>query len=180
MFLVEEEDLLMKISLYTKTAIISFFIFLVLPGSIFIIPLLNMVREFQYRSNISKFYIFPIFFSVFKSSFFTILGNYLLGPLGVALFGSLDYAFQESRRNENKKSNYPDKGKQNSYSPYDVLEISEGSSFEDIKKAYKTMIHQYHPDKVVNLGKELREVANRKSKEINLAYQELKKIHSRK
>ncbi len=41
---------------------------------------------------------------------------------------------------------------------------------EEIRAAYLMRISEYHPDKVAALGKEIREVAERKSKEINVAY----------
>ena len=41
---------------------------------------------------------------------------------------------------------------------------------EEIRAAYLKRISEYHPDKVTALGKEIREVAERKSKEINVAY----------
>jgi uncharacterized Zn finger protein (UPF0148 family) len=46
----------------------------------------------------------------------------------------------------------------------------------EIKKAYKKRISEYHPDKVSTLGAELREVAERKSKEVNDAYRRLKAL----
>ncbi len=39
-----------------------------------------------------------------------------------------------------------------------------------IRKAYKEKMSQYHPDKVSQLGVEIRELADRKSKQINKAY----------
>jgi DnaJ domain len=51
-----------------------------------------------------------------------------------------------------------------------VLDISADASMEEIRAAYLTRINEYHPDKVAALGKEIREVAERKSKEINAAY----------
>jgi len=43
---------------------------------------------------------------------------------------------------------------------------------EEIRRAYRVLMSQYHPDKVAALGDELKEVAERKSKEITLAYRE--------
>ncbi len=51
-----------------------------------------------------------------------------------------------------------------------VLEVSADASIDEIKNAYRRRINSYHPDKVATLGKEIREVAERKSKEINAAY----------
>ena len=55
---------------------------------------------------------------------------------------------------------------------HEVLAVSPQASEEEIKQAYKTLISQYHPDKVASLGQELRDVAERKSKEITLAYRD--------
>ena len=56
-----------------------------------------------------------------------------------------------------------------------VLEINANTDIESIKAAYKTKIKEYHPDKVQTMGKEIQEIANRKTKEINDAYNLIKK-----
>ncbi len=53
-----------------------------------------------------------------------------------------------------------------------VLELSADASPEQIREAYRRLMSQYHPDKVATLGRELRELAESKSKEISVAYQE--------
>ncbi len=53
---------------------------------------------------------------------------------------------------------------------YEVLGVSPSASIEEIQAAYKSLIRQYHPDKVASLGEDLRFLAERKSKEINVAY----------
>jgi DnaJ-domain-containing protein 1 len=55
---------------------------------------------------------------------------------------------------------------------FEVLGLRPGASGDEIKSAYRDAIKQYHPDYVVNLGAELREVAERKTKELNAAYSE--------
>ncbi len=47
--------------------------------------------------------------------------------------------------------------------------------FGDVKSAYRSAIAQYHPDKVSALGPEIREIAESKAKQINLAYQYFRK-----
>jgi DnaJ-domain-containing protein 1 len=56
-----------------------------------------------------------------------------------------------------------------------VLGVSADASMDAIRRAYQQRIAEYHPDKVAALGAELRELAERKSKEINLAYDEARR-----
>ena len=57
--------------------------------------------------------------------------------------------------------------------PYEILEIDSNASEEEIKKAYKKLLSQYHPDKVNHLGDELKIKAKEKTLEIKKAYEEL-------
>ncbi|SHO46868.1 DnaJ domain-containing protein [Desulfopila aestuarii] len=58
---------------------------------------------------------------------------------------------------------------------YAVLGLEPGANDEEIKKAYRKLSMQYHPDKVRHLGDEFRKVAEEKMKEINIAYDFFKK-----
>lgn len=58
-------------------------------------------------------------------------------------------------------------------SPYEVLGVHEGSSIEEIKKAYKELVRKYHPDQYQNHP--LSDLAEEKLKEINEAYDYLMK-----
>jgi len=53
---------------------------------------------------------------------------------------------------------------------YAVLGLEPGADFAAIKKAYRKLSMQYHPDKVGHLGDEFKKVAEEKMKEINVAY----------
>lgn len=57
--------------------------------------------------------------------------------------------------------------------PFEVLEIREGASEEEIKAAYKRLVRKYHPDQYVN--NPLSDLAEEKLKEINEAYDYLMK-----
>ncbi len=58
--------------------------------------------------------------------------------------------------------------------PYEILEVRPGASSVEVRRAYQRMVSQYHPDQVAHLGAELREVAEKRTKEITAAYNVLK------
>lgn len=58
---------------------------------------------------------------------------------------------------------------------YAILGLSPGADFSEIKAAYRKLSMKYHPDKVGHLGQEFKEVAEEKMKEINNAYEYLKR-----
>ena len=59
--------------------------------------------------------------------------------------------------------------------PYRILEVSKGSTDQEIKKSYRKMANKYHPDKVSHLGEEMQKLAEEKFKAVNHAYQQIKK-----
>lgn len=52
---------------------------------------------------------------------------------------------------------------------YKVLGISPDATDEEVRKAYRKMVIMHHPDKVQNLGDDVKEAATRKLQEINKA-----------
>ncbi len=59
--------------------------------------------------------------------------------------------------------------------PYEILGIAHGASADEITRAYREQMKQYHPDRVAGLGEELQRVAHRKAVEIQRAYEALRK-----
>ncbi len=59
-------------------------------------------------------------------------------------------------------------------SAYLILKIDKSAGIEEIKSAYKRRIKEYHPDRLQNFGEEIRNLANIKTKQINLAYSLIK------
>lgn len=57
----------------------------------------------------------------------------------------------------------------------EILKVSPDADVQEIRRAYKNLISQYHPDKVAALGPELREICERKSKDINTAFDQAMK-----
>lgn len=63
---------------------------------------------------------------------------------------------------------------------YDILGIEYGASLEEIKRAWKRKMRQYHPDRFANADEEGRKRANEMAKLVNEAYQTLKDEESRR
>ena len=55
-----------------------------------------------------------------------------------------------------------------------ILGVESGATQLQIRQAYKEKMRQYHPDKVSQLGVEIRDLADRMSKQINRAYHVLR------
>ena len=62
----------------------------------------------------------------------------------------------------------------NSNVPYEILGISPDVTDEEVKRAYRKMALENHPDKVTHLGEDLRIAAEEKFKKIQEAYEEIK------
>lgn len=60
--------------------------------------------------------------------------------------------------------------------PYEVLGVSENASDEEIKKAYRKLAKQYHPDNYVD--NPLKDLAAEKMKSINEAYDTIQKMRA--
>ena len=60
-------------------------------------------------------------------------------------------------------------------SPWLILGVKPGADENTCRRAYQDLVQQYHPDKVANLGPELQQLAHDKTRELNDAYNQLKK-----
>jgi preprotein translocase subunit Sec63 len=113
--------------------------------------------------------------------------NYRYSNTESSTNSSYNHSSYSSKGNENKnqnhqksQSNYKEQHSSKNASLkdefyyYNVLGLSKGATVNDIKKAYKTLISQYHPDKVSTLGSDLQNLAQKKTQEINEAYQYFK------
>lgn len=75
------------------------------------------------------------------------------------------------QRNRNFNSNAP-------FNPYQVLGVDSSESKATIRKAYKRLMSQHHPDKLVSKGlpPEMMKVAEEKAKQIQLAWEKVKDL----
>lgn len=81
---------------------------------------------------------------------------------------------RSERQKQEEARGSRDASKSSNNDPYAILGISRSASQTDIKNAYRKLMAQYHPDKVSFLAPEFQELATRKSKSINDAYDQLK------
>jgi len=58
--------------------------------------------------------------------------------------------------------------------PYAVLGLDRNASERDIKRAYRKLMSQHHPDKLGNVPDELKKRAEDRAREINAAYESIK------
>ena len=90
---------------------------------------------------------------------------------------------QQGEYNKGKRqggSGGPDAGRSETASvenddPYAVLGLSPAASEDEIKSAYRKLVNKYHPDKVSHIGDEFKQLADRRFKEIQEAYQHVMK-----
>jgi DnaJ-class molecular chaperone len=58
--------------------------------------------------------------------------------------------------------------------PYEILGVNPGATLDEITQAYHREAQKNHPDKVATMAPEFRELAERRMKELNAAYNELR------
>jgi DnaJ like chaperone protein len=58
--------------------------------------------------------------------------------------------------------------------PHEILGVPSSATQKEIRKAYRNLANQYHPDKVAHLGEEFQVLAEQRFKEIQEAYDKLK------
>jgi DnaJ-domain-containing protein 1 len=59
--------------------------------------------------------------------------------------------------------------------PYATLGVDPSASDEEIEQAYRRGMSEYHPDRVQNAAREIRDLAGQRAREINGAYEEIKR-----
>jgi DnaJ like chaperone protein len=65
----------------------------------------------------------------------------------------------------------------NGRDPYKVLGVSPNDDFMTIRRRYRGLVHEHHPDRLVSLGvpKEFHVIANERMAALNAAYEEIEK-----
>lgn len=89
---------------------------------------------------------------------------------------------EDAKRHSNEnafnthKEREPQSGKLSQEQAYRILDVKPDVSDEALKEAYRKKIREYHPDRVATMGEDIKELALKKSRDINEAYTLLKKI----
>jgi len=77
-------------------------------------------------------------------------------------------------------SEHPPRREQDMEAAYEILGVNKGATAEEIKKAYRRLMSQHHPDKLIARGlpDEMVKIATEKTQKIKAAYEEI--MNSRK
>jgi len=59
--------------------------------------------------------------------------------------------------------------------PYAVLGVAPRVTDAELEQAYRRRMSEYHPDRVANAAKEIRDMADQRAREINQAYDRIKR-----
>ena len=60
--------------------------------------------------------------------------------------------------------------------PYAILGLTSGASDREVKRAYRKLISQHHPDKLGDVPEELKRRAEERAREINTAYEKIQSL----
>jgi DnaJ like chaperone protein len=108
-----------------------------------------------------------------------IVGYFIVAKLIDAVEDKSPPNFRKKEDNSSTTQNESDSVDESKGTWFAVLGVPEHSSIEEIHAAYRKLMSQYHPDRVASLGVELRELAEKKAKEINAAYDAAQKVRGR-
>ena len=63
--------------------------------------------------------------------------------------------------------------------PYATLGVSSSASDDEVEQAYRRRMSEYHPDRVANSAREIRDLAELRAREVNGAYETIKRQRGR-
>lgn len=94
-----------------------------------------------------------------------------------SILGMFNYRTQKDREDHKRNFNEKKKVYKSSSSlkqAYELLEIPENVSDKEVKKAYRKMAKEHHPDRVLNMGVEFQKMAKERFQKIQKAYELIK------
>ena len=147
-----------------------------LQKNIDIVAVCNQIRmntTFSTRVNILD-YLFGI---AYADGHCSVEENQMLNRIARLLHISDTYVYSiRSRHAGTRSGSYSYSGSTSTgKDPYAVLGIDKNATDDDVKKAYRRLAMKYHPDRVETMGEEIKRNAEKQFKEINEAYEKIKK-----
>lgn len=88
--------------------------------------------------------------------------------------GSYSYGSGRSSQNRQSSSSSSSKYSGSLANDYKILEVSPDATDDEVKKSYRRLAKEHHPDKVAHLGENMMKAAEEKFKKLNEAYERIK------
>ena len=82
---------------------------------------------------------------------------------------------EETRRWQERQRTGKDAREEQQREWWDILGTTSQATMEDVKRAYRDKVRQYHPDKVAGLAPEFTQLAEQRTRELNAALQQAKR-----
>ena len=84
---------------------------------------------------------------------------------------------ERERREQQRRKQAAHDNKDRSRQWWEVLEVSRSATMEEVKRAYHSKLRMYHPDRVNGLGSEFIRMAEDRTRELNLAFDQAKRAN---
>ena len=93
-------------------------------------------------------------------------------------FAATGGGYQQHQGSRNQRQNRRPANRNAPFNPYQVLGVEQSDNKATIRKAYKRLMSQHHPDKLVSKGlpPEMMKVAEEKAKQVQLAWEKVKDL----
>lgn len=103
------------------------------------------------------------------------------GFLGFLIGYGFDHDWFSSQRRASSREQQADQptGNADVDWAYRVFDLPENASDADIDRAYRKLMSQYHPDRVTGAAPEIQKLAEKKSRELNAAYDRIQKLRKK-
>jgi DnaJ-domain-containing protein 1 len=104
-----------------------------------------------------------------------LLGLMLRRPITILIGAAIGFLFDIGVFSGGARPERPPPPAPGPGDPYAVLGIGSDASDEDLEQAWRRRMSEYHPDRVANAAKEIRDIADQRAREINQAYDQIKR-----
>lgn len=87
---------------------------------------------------------------------------------------SSGYERQQQSYSSSSRNSYGNSSYNSLDNDYKILGISSSATDDEVKKAYRKLAKEHHPDRVAHLGEDMRKAAEEKFTKLNQAYERIK------